>query len=196
MISEQKSHDFGYDVIYCFSVDCTSTAPGNVKLGDVTLLPVVQGGLTLPAQGHAPTSRHDAVRWKGCEWGEYTNSVLCLPPARGGRGVCVPEAIPGRRELLHHTWEGGAMWPLAHTHLPPRVWQVESAVGVTPPPPPPPHGARQRGSPRQRAPPAARAGRERYMCVPEAIPERGEQRRSCPCLSVPALTPSCGWGRT
>ena len=46
MISEHKSHNFGYDIIYCFSVDCTSTAPGNVKLGDVTLSPVVQGVMT------------------------------------------------------------------------------------------------------------------------------------------------------
>ena len=46
MISEHKSHNFGYDITYCFSVDSTSTAPGNVKLGDVTLSPVVQGVMT------------------------------------------------------------------------------------------------------------------------------------------------------
>jgi hypothetical protein len=43
MISEPKSHNLRYEVMYPFNVDAVIAAPGNDKLGNVALLRVIPG---------------------------------------------------------------------------------------------------------------------------------------------------------
>ncbi len=72
MISEHKSHNLGYDIIYHYNHFSVDTTPGNVKFGKVTLMLVVPGVMIsdLSSSSDTACARTHAVRWR----------------VRGGRG--------------------------------------------------------------------------------------------------------------